>query len=354
MELYPYIYEPDKSIEVYQKTKEFFTSNPDIKNKIEELGWIYNNIGFIIPQNNENFWSGHFFPYTESWDEIQISYTLVCFGLYKQAFVSLRSGLELGLLSVYFNINDDGHIKVKEWLNSRSTPEANTPRAEKIWKILLSNGNICKFNKKHNLKLTYDNFGYLHDYVHSKGMQYSNLLGGIKGNSQTFEPDVVTNWLKGYKDIVILICTLHLLKYPIAVVRFDYFKKFGIDWPSFGEIPGFYIDQITKILPEKFIADIEKIANEDNETQRIIHEIDTLPDMTEKQLEEQIILLEKVHIEHGEGFIKWLEKQEKLLVMLGVSEFDNKMKSRIKILKNWATENGFLESKRKRLGWEIK
>jgi len=72
--------------------------------------------------------------------------------LYKQAFSTLRSGLELGLLSVYYNINDDGHETVKEWFYSLDGPGSNTPRAEKIWKILLSNPNIEEYNNKFDLK----------------------------------------------------------------------------------------------------------------------------------------------------------------------------------------------------------
>jgi hypothetical protein len=137
MQFTPYIFEADKSIEVYKQTENYFTENPDVKSRIEELGWVYHTVGMIIPQNFENLWSGHFFPFIESWEELQVSFNLICFGLYKQAFVSLRSGLELGLLSVYYNINDDGHNTVKDWLKSKDIKEANTPPAHKIWKILL-------------------------------------------------------------------------------------------------------------------------------------------------------------------------------------------------------------------------
>ena len=152
MNIAPYIYEPEKSVEVYKTTSEYLTKNSNLKDKI----W-------------DNLFSGHFFPFTESWDEIQISYNLICFGLYKQAFVSLRSGLELGMLSVYYNINDEGHKMVKDWLLSKETYEANTPRASSIWKVLLSNENIRIFDEKHDLKSKFNELGFLHNYVHTKG-----------------------------------------------------------------------------------------------------------------------------------------------------------------------------------------
>jgi len=353
MKFSPYIYEPDKSIEVYKETEKYFETNPEIKKRIEELGWIYHTVGMIIPQNFENLWSGHYFPFIDSWDELQVSFTQICFGLYKQAFVSLRSGLELGMLSVYFNINDDGHNAVKEWLQAKDKKEADTPFAKTIWKILLQNDNIRKFNEKHDIETVHKNLGYLHNYVHTKGAKHSNRMGLLKSNFQTFEAELISKWLESYADIISLVSTLHLLKYPISVVRFDYSKKFGIDIPSFGGLEEYNIDKIASILPDKYLEDIEKIGNEDPATQQTIKEVSAFPDMTELQVEEQIVNLEKSLIENGEGFTKWLENQERWLKSFGQSEFDEKMKNRIELLRNWATKNKFLESKVKRMGWNI-
>lgn len=353
MKFSPYIYEPDKSIAVYRETENYFEENPEIKKRIEDLGWIYHTVGRIIPQNFENLFSGHFFPIIDSWDELQVSFTQICLGLYKQAFVSLRSGLELGLLSVYFNINDDGHNAVKEWLQGKDTKDADTPLAKTIWKILLQNDNIRKFNEKHEIETVHKNLGYLHNYVHTKGAKHSNRMGLFKSNFQTFEVELLSKWLNSYAEIISLVCTLHLLKYPISVVRFDYRKKFGIDIPSFGGLEEYYIDKISSILPDKYLEDIELIAKEDITTQETIEKISSFPDMTEGQVEEQIINLDKFSIENAEGFTKWLENQEQMLKSLGQREFDEKMKKRIEILRLWATENEFLESKPKRMGWNI-
>ena len=353
MKFWPYIYEPDKSIEVYRLTEKYFEDNPEIKKRVEELGWIYHTVGMIIPQNLENLWSGHYFPFIDSWEELQVSFNQICFGLYKQAFVSLRSGLELGILSVYFNINDDGHNAVKEWLNSKDVKEADTPYAKTIWKILNKNDNIRLFNEKHDLETVHKNLGYLHNYVHTKGSKHSNRMGMLKSNSQTFEPKLILKWLNTYAEIISLVSTLHLLKYPISVIRFDYSKKFGIDIPSFGNLEEHNIDKIANILPANYLADIEAIAQTDNATQTIIREISAFPDMTEEQVEEQIIKLEKMVIEDGEGFTKWLENQESFLKSLEQDEFSENMKVRIKLLKEWAEKNNFMESKSKRLGWNL-
>lgn len=353
MKFWPYIYEPDKSVEVYRLTEKYFEDNPEIKERIEDLGWIYHTVGMILPQNIENFWSGHNFPFLDSWEELQVSFNQICFGLYKQAFVSLRSGLELGMLSVYFNINDDGHNAVKDWLNSEDSNEANTPRANTIWKILLSNKNIRQFNEKHNLRKTFDDLGYLHNYVHTKGAKHSNHMGLEKSNSQTFEATLISKWLTTYADIISLISTLHLLKYPISVIRFDYRSKFGIDLPNFGNLEEYNIDRIAKILPPNYLGDIELIAKDDPTTQETIQQICIIPDMTDEQIEEQIINIEKIFIRSGDGFIKWLEQQKEYLKSSGEEDFSNIMKLRIEFLRKWSEENNFMESKSKRMGWKI-
>lgn len=347
---HPYIYEPDKSIEVYKRTEFFLNNNPDLKTKIEELGWMHHGIGNIIPQTTENLLSGHFFPYTESWDELQISFNLVLFGLYKQAFMSLRSGLELGLLSVYYNINDDGHKTVQDWLKSRDSWEANTPRTNKIWKIMRSNDNIKNFDDKLKLREHFNKLSFLHNYVHTKGYKYSNRLGIMKSNSQTFEEKIFLEWLNTYQEIVIIITTLHLLKYPIGVIRFDWDKKVGIDNP-FPVLREFEIEKLEKLLPQEYVVEIKKIAERDKFTQDLFTHIKELPAMTELDVEKQIISHDKMSIEHHPGgFIGW-EKQEKdLIEKLGYNEASKKkVLDKIKVLRKWATENNFMKSRFKNI-----
>ncbi|WP_025664798.1 hypothetical protein [Aquimarina megaterium] len=342
MNISPYIFEPDKSIEVYKKTSGYLLNNSKIKDKIGELGWFYHIIGMTIPQNWDNLFSGHIFPFSESWEELQVSYNLICFGLYKQAFVSLRSALELGLLSVYYNINDEGHKMVKDWLSSKDSNDANTPRANTIWKVLLSNENIKKFDNEHKLKENFKELGFLHNYVHTKGNKFSNKLGRFKSNFQTFEPDLIDSWLETYEKIASIVCSLHLLKYPIAVVKYDYSIKFGIDIPSFGGLETFNIEKIRNILPNHYLSSIEEIAKNDIQTQETIKEIKSFPDKTEEEVEEQVRFFDKMTIE-GCGFKKWLEQQKNVLELLKEKEFSDVMLNRIEYLKKWSVENDYYD-----------
>ncbi|MFH1982256.1 MAG: hypothetical protein ABIL58_10445 [Pseudomonadota bacterium] len=343
----PFIYEPERSIEVLKKTEIFFQDNPSIIQKISNLGWVYQSIGKTIPHTTENFWSGHFFPYVESTQEFQISFNLVLFGLYKQAFMSLRSGLEVGMLSVYYNINDEGHKTVQDWLRSKDTWEANTPRIEKIWKILNTNNNIADFNDRFNLRKRFDDLSFLHNYIHTKGYKYSNQLGVPKSNFQTFEENVLKKWVDTYEEVIIIVATLHMLKYPISVIEFDWNKKVGIDNP-YPVLEVFEINKIKNLLPDDFIAEIQKIAKTDEFTQGLYKHIVELPDMSEEEKEQQMVEFDKSTIEHGQGFLEW-EKQQ-LEWMKSYSEKEKeKILTRIKLLNKWAIENNMMKPKLERL-----
>lgn len=343
----PYIYEPAKSIEVFEASEKYLDINPQLKEKINNLGWCFQSIGKSIPQTMENFWSGHFFPFVESSEELQISFNLVMFGLYKQAFMSLRSALEVGMLSVYYNINDDGHKIVKDWLNSKDTWEANTPRSDKIWKILKTNKNIESFDHKLNLKERFEDLSYLHNYVHTKGYKYSNQLGLKKSNCQTFEEKVFLKWLDAYEKVVIIVATLHMLKYPITSIEYDWDDKVGIDNP-FPILKSFEIDRIREILPCAYFREIQSIASVDPDTQELLNYIENLPDMTEEEKEQQIVDFDKSMIEHGQGFIEW-EKQELKWLEKMSDEAKEKVLRRIDVIRQWAIENNMMKPKIERL-----
>ncbi len=347
LKLFPYIYGPEKSIDVLKQTDQYLNTNSEIKNKIEKLGWIYQSIGKSIPQTTENFWSGHYFPYVESWNELQISFNLAVFGLYKQAFTSLRSSLEVGMLSVYYNINDDGHKVVKSWLRSKDSWDANTPKTEKIWKILKSNENIVRYNDLFKLEDEFNSLSFLHNYVHTKGYKFSNELGIPKSNCQTFEEDIFIKWLDTYQKVISLVVTLHILKYPISIIEYDWNRKIGIDNP-FPVLEVFEIEIIKELLPEECLTELTRIAENDEKTQKLYNYIRALPDMTEAEEGLQIIHLDKMFIEHGEGFIEW-EKKERNIMEKCSDEAKAKISNRIEKIRKWAIENNMMKPLQERL-----
>ncbi len=329
----PFIYTCDRSIEVYDKTKKHIETNEHTE-KLKLLAWAYHSIGEVIPHTHESLFSGHFFPWEESWNELQISFNLCLFGLYKQAMVSLRSGLEVGLLSVYWNLNDDGHIIIRKWLNSQEE----TPRFSEIWKRLERHGNFRAFQQSYDIKSRLLSLGYLHDYTHTKGFKYSNRMRVIKSNFQTFEEDGFNIWFEGFREVIEVLAILHLIKYPLGVIKYDYDKKFGIDKPMFGGLDAFRIEQLEQIVGREAFEAIEDMAKDDGTVQNTLKWVSDLPDMDEAAVEEQIIEFDKWMIEQN-GIDGWLEQEKALMG----EAFDQSEihKYRIEYLIKWAKENSF-------------
>jgi hypothetical protein len=331
---FPFIYTSDKSIDVYEQSK-LFIEQSDYKTKIAELAWAYHSIGDVIPQTNESFWSGHFFPWMESWDEIQISFTLCSFGLYKQAMVSLRAGLELGLLSVYWNLNDDGHQVVKKWLGSKEY----TPQFEDIWKKLIQHQNFKLFQQKYDLKNRIKTLqSSLHKYVHTRGVRFSNSMGLFKSNFQTFEEESFQTWFVAFQETIKILALTHLIKYPVGVIKHEYDRKFGIDRPMFGGLSESKIRLLEKIIGEEIFKVIVDISTQDPQVQAINTWLERLPDMTSDELEKQILKFDQFNIEMM-GLEAWLQLEDKLLG--NSSERSEQRLRRIEYLTQWAKEQGF-------------
>lgn len=333
-------YEKDSIEKVYKATDKYFELYPETLKKINDMSWLFFKLWNLIPETMDNIFSGHSFPAMEAWEEIKVSSQLCKLGYYKQSYISLRNALELSLLAIYFNIDDNGPEKIQSWLRSRECIDSNTPRTDKIWKVLLSNENIQLFNTIFDIKSRYYKLSYLSNYVHTKGAKFSIRLGLPKGNTHDFEESGVNIWIESFFEITIIITTIFLLRYPIGIVRYNWYKKCGIDnpYPVLGEHE---IDIIYKYLPDSYIEKIIEICRNDKETQDLYKFITDLPDMTENDVEEQIIRLDELEIQGGIGFIEWEKKERKQMEIYPESE-RKIIDIRIEKIKKWAEENDFM------------
>jgi hypothetical protein len=113
----------------YLESIEFLEANPELRKRLATYLWAYHEIGNLIPQTLDNLFSGHYFPCSESYYELESSYELTLQGFYTYALVALRSVLELGLLGVYFAVDDREHVDVRPWITSQER----TPRRKEIF-----------------------------------------------------------------------------------------------------------------------------------------------------------------------------------------------------------------------------
>lgn len=247
-------------------------------------------------------------------------------------------------LSVYYNINDDGHNAVKKWIESDDSKEANTPRNDLVWKILLANDNIKSFQDEIDLKGMHSDLGYLHNYVHTKGHKFGNEMGVFSSNCQTFEPANIEKWLVALNEIAIIVTTLHLLKYPTALMDYNYGKKFGVDIPAFPQLQHFEQENIEKMLPEAHYKLLHKIASNDPQTKEFTDWISNLPDMTKEEVQNQILEIDKNTVER-QGLSSHHQNLLNLYGVTNLIDLPDEVKERVEIIDAWALENDFIEPK---------
>ena len=325
----PLIYTCERSIEVYGETQKYLEVS-ELEGELELVLETLQIVGSTVPHTYESFWSGHVFPWVEAYDDLQISCNLCFFGLYKQAMTCLRSCLELGLLSVYFNAQDRGHEVVRDWIRSRE----DTPMLRDVWPMLNRIRNVVKLQASYDLQSRLLALGYLHNYVHTKGYAFSNRFGlAVKPNYQVFSSEALGKWSRAAREVVTVLCILHLLKYPQATIRFDFFAKFGLNTPWAGFLEEFQIDRLREIIEPDLFSIVNSIAESDPNVAEMRSYLASLPDLSEGEIEQQYIDFDKMQIE-GMGYERWLAIQQQ------IGWVDNSFQKRVGILRQWAEENG--------------
>lgn len=324
---------PDNIFEVFNKTNELLTKNSEYKEVIELYLRANRHILDLIPQTVYNFWSGHIFPLSEAEYELESSVDLALFGFYKQAMQSLRNFLELGLLSLYYNIDDMGHIAIQNWLHSLE----DTPFRNRILKQILKNKNIEKFNNEINI-IKEINILYkkLCNYIHTKGLKYSSSTL-IRSNVNNFNEKTFIRWLKYFKQVVRIIVSLHLLKYPVGLQYTPIDQKFGLNKPIGGFLNPDQVKEIKKIFDDKTLKLLQKISNEDELAITLANQINQYPNISKEEFSKQIEENDKRQIE-GMGFKNWLKNQKTILKILKNNNQNKykKMLTYIKKIKKWA------------------
>jgi hypothetical protein len=336
----PFTFTNERSMEVFRESEQYLREQSRVSEEIERLSWIYHEVGDVIPHTHENLWSGHFFPFIESWEELQISFVLCMFGLYKQSMMSLRSCLEVGLLSIYWNLNDDGHLVIKRWLRSKQ----DTPPFGKIWDKLSAHPNFQLFQQHYDIKTRLQAVrNPLHEYVHTRGVLHSNRLGLVKSNCQTFEVEGFNLWYTTYREVVEALVILHLVKYPLGTVKYDFDAKFGLDVPAFGHLAEGVVEKIEQLLGDEVFSAFEPVARKDEHVKEIMEYVEALPDLTEEDLEKQNIEWDMLMIER-QGFKWWYGNEMKLIDSArerGIEPNESQL-ARINSLSEWAEQHDFM------------
>jgi len=265
-------------------TEKYFLDNKNSHLKIDNLIWAYHEIGQVIPQNVPKLFSGHIFPYSESYYEIECSYQLLKLAFYKYSFIALRNALELGLLSVYWDKDNNSESLIQNWHESKE----DTPFKRQIVSGLKTIENINKFCNQIDLFSRIDSiYNELSDYTHTKGYAFSGQNMN-NANFTRFNEKVILKWSKLVEKVVQLLLTIHILKYPIAIQSTPIQDKFGINGPFGGFLDVFQSDQIKEVLNSDELQLMQTISDNDETAILLAEWVNSQPDITEGDFKKQI------------------------------------------------------------------
>ncbi len=141
---------------------------------------------------------------------------------------------------------------------------------------------------------------------------------------------------------------LHILKYPVAYQYTPIDEKFGLNGPVGGFLNPSQVERVKEIFDEKTNALLQKISDADLDAIQLAQWVQSFPDITEEEFEQQSIDQDKQTILHYVGgFPKWLEYQKQILDMYdqqNLPEAKARQEKHIAILTQWAIEEGLAQS----------
>jgi len=332
----PLLNKREKIEEVFKKTFEYLNNNPKSYKTLREYLWIYYSLFELIPEPLDSLFSGHNFPISESYSELENSYNFALMGFYRYAFISLRSVLELGLLSVFFNYKDEGHLEIKKWMTSLD----NTPFKNQIWDRIKEIQYISNFDNKFILRERIFNiFDDLSNYVHTKGYFYSSRYCS-GSNVNNFNEKILKKWIYYLEEIIKIIIVIHICKYPVALKYLPIDEKFGFNSPLIGCLNDHQISQIKSIIPKEELEYLQVISDKDPNVIQLLECVNSFPDITEEELEKQRLDLDKFQIKN-QGFENWYTQEKEMYNQIKDIEVKKRFNNRVKILKKWAIDNNY-------------
>ena len=325
-------------------TDNFLCDNPSLTESIHETFMNHQRISELVPIMAKHLGSGNTFPIGESGVEFSIAYYLVRRGIYRQAFVSLRTTLELGLLSVYWDRKDESEQDISKWISSKQ----DTPFMGTIRKGLKSIAGVAAYDNEMGLLRKHGRidrvYQELNDFAHAKGADYSigSLGGGWAGlNTANFNQSTFEDWVNLANEVVKLIVITHFLKYPVGLQETPLDEKFGLNPPIGGFLNPWQADLLREFIGQSDADLLQSISDLDQNAVEIGREIRAMPDLTEDEWDEHILRQNQFTVEN-QGYESWYSMHS-TFHREGSPEEIKKFEMSAKSLKDWAAEKGWVE-----------
>lgn len=269
---------------VYQKSVKYLENHSELLETIATYLWAYNEIGTLVPQTLDNFWSGHFFPFSESYYELENSFELCKQGFYRHSLFTLRCVLELGVLGLYYSRYDQSHVDIQKWLHSKDP----TPHFKKMIKSIFNLQYLKQFDEAVPIHSEMERmYNTLSDYTHVRGYRFSTTAQ-TNSNFNQFNETSLKIYIKLMRVVVENNIIMLLLKYPIGMQKLPLMEKFYLNTPMGGFLEQYGPQEsVFAILDDNIKVILKDISDKDPTVQEIVTQINAMPNLTEEDIKQQ-------------------------------------------------------------------
>jgi hypothetical protein len=268
----------------YQASLGFLRERPALLSKVADNLWAYHEAVELVPVTVENFVSGHTFPCLESYEELEASYDLALQGFYRYAFGGLRSCLELGVLGVYFAVDDKEHVEVKPWMLSQERTPWLKDMLRRLHSLVAFNDFDRRFGLADRMLATHDR---LSGYVHTRGYPYSSR-GLKRSNVNNFQEAALRRYSSEMFAVVRDVLTTMLLKYPVGMRALPVSEKYGLNGPAGGFLEDYQVEAITSVLIDDERDYLQSLSDGDEDVRAVIEHFESMADLSPEEWEQQI------------------------------------------------------------------
>lgn len=335
---------------VAEQTDEYLAHNGNVATVIEDTFWVFQSLLGLPPMTGENAFSGNLAPIIEAQAELQSSITLARLGIYKQALTSLRSVLELGVLQVYWDIDDQSHLTIGDWwVRGDKTPPSRKTR-EELRRVPGVSAYLdvdeTFFVRAQELE------HFLGGYVHTRGGRSSSRALVPTTNTVAFNVDALTLWQQKLEEVGRVVLAVQLMKYPVGLQVTPLSAKFGLNPPAGGFVEPFVRDRFREYLDPDVRDRLQQISDNDEDALARAAWANNRPDVTEEEWREMAEQHDRFTIMTS-SYETWEETDDALARGLGTESTAEELAQRAEYrarLRAWAEEEGLLTLEGRRRG----
>ena len=269
--------------DIYRLSVSFLENRSDVCQRLAQHLWGFHEACDLIPQTESKFASGHYFPIAEAYSQVECAYELTLEGFYRQALSTLRWVLELGLLQVFFSVDDREEHDIQPWL----TGSERTPARRKLFARLAELPSFVAFDREFGFgNRILETFDRLDAFAHTRGGAHSGF--GLAGtNVVAFSEKALLLCVETLASVTRHVITALLLKYPIGLQPLPLDQKYGFFGPMGGWLQDHQVQLLRSLLDPEEAEHLQQLSDEDVKTQELVRYIEDLPDLPRDEWERQ-------------------------------------------------------------------